>query len=202
MERLVLTGAELAFMLAPIEPARAEAIRVRLGLTDEQRTDAVIRAGLSSLAVRGLLQGTGNELRPTPEVAVVLHGLTQASLWAEVSTMTRETVDVAQLYVHDRGMFLLSPRLYATYEIQGVRSGVSPVELLVSVARRSLHVPPALVACRDETGRTVAVAAKEDGTFLFSNDAVGFQQSASTVEDALRLFGSAVAELSPAMSTA
>ncbi len=193
MDRLALAGAEIAFLLASVDEDRRRRAWTRLQLPEEARTDAAIRAGLSSLVARGLVTGSGTEITLSPPVAAVLNGLTEATVWRELAVFTSAAVDLAQLYVHDRGAFLLSPRAYTTFDVRGLRAGVDPAELLVSLARGFLTGDaPALVACRDGAGTELAVAASGDGTYSFSGGS-GAPLPAATLDDALRLFGSAIA---------
>ncbi|GAA2394835.1 hypothetical protein Cme02nite_54850 [Catellatospora methionotrophica] len=204
MEKLALTSGELAFLLTLADADQRRTAWARLRLTEQNSGELLLREGLGSLTVRGLATGTGTELTLAAPLAAVLRGLTEPVLWVEVSLLTGDTADAAHLYVHDRGMFLLAPRAYGTFEIQGVRAGVSPVELLVSVARRYLGEPrPALVACRSESasgGGTAAVAALADGGWRVLRGEADPRQPAATLDEALRLFGEALASLPTAVT--
>jgi hypothetical protein len=200
---LALTAAELAFILSLTDETQRRRAQERLRLPDDASGETVVRDGLGSLAVRDLARGVGSELALAAPVASVLSGLAEPTLWVEISAFTEDAVDAAHLYAHDRGMFLLSPRAYATFEVRGVRAGVTPVDLLLSVARRVLGgLRPALVACRVASTGSVAVAGLPDGSWAVSGDAAGSERPAATLEDALREFRTALATLSSAMTTA
>jgi hypothetical protein len=170
-------------------------------MSDEDQTPAVIRGGLSSLAVRGLASGAGPDVTLTAPVASVLRGMTEPVLWVEISALTSEAVDAAHLYVHANGMFLLTPRAYGCYVIQGVRSGVTPADMLGSVAQGFLAGRrPAVVACRVEASAeeaTVALTVAADGAAAV---VVGDDSTPSpSFDDALGAFGRALANTSPLM---
>jgi len=146
MERVALTTAEIAFLLSIKDGVGPQRARARLRLTGEDQGAAVVRGGLSSLVVRGMAVGDSTNVTLTGPLATVLRGLVEPIMWVEISALTGEAVDAAHLYVHANGMFLLSPRAYGTFVVQGVRRGVAPIELLADIARSVL---PTEVGDRD-----------------------------------------------------
>ena len=159
---------------------------------------------LSSLAARSLASGTGENVGIAAPVAAVLHGLTDPVLLVEISALTQDAVDAAHVYIHDQGAFLLSQRAYGVFEIQGLRSGASIVDLLMSATRRFTNDPQsALVACRieaDAATGSVALATLASGTWVVSREEPALQQSADTLDEALRLFAETLADLLPTAS--
>lgn len=204
MERLALTGAELAFVLSLAERSWQEQAWSRLRMPPEDHTDAVVRGGLSSLTVRGLVVGNGSEITLSPAVATVLQGLTEPTLWVSINAITAEAVDAAHLYVHRSGAFLLSPRAYGCFDVQGIRRDVAPSEIVGSVARRFLtDRQPAIVTCEMEPAvgeGSVALIVSPDGAVSVVIGAT--TTPAATIDDALRSFGYALAAGSPAMAAA
>lgn len=202
MERLGLTTAEVAFILTFAEDAQRERALARLRITPEDTPDAVVQAGLSSLAVRGLVVGNGREITLSPAVATVFQGLAEPSLWVSINALTPDAADAAHLYVHSSGMFLLSPRAYGCFDVQGVRRGLTPSEIVGSVARRFVtERRPAMVICQIDP----ATGDGSVGLFVDANGAattaVGETRTpASSLDDALGAFGAALAAAAPAMA--
>jgi hypothetical protein len=202
VEKLTLTTAEITFILTFAEdPQRARAYP-RLRITPEDRADAVARAGLSSLVVRGLVAGNGNEITLSPAVATVLQGLSEPSLWVSISALTSDAADAAHLYAHSSGMFLLSPRAYGCFEVQGVRRGIAPAEIIGSVTRRFvLDRRPAMVSCQVESAageKSAALLVDAGGS---ASVAVGeTRTTVPSLDEALRLFSATLAEGSPELT--
>jgi hypothetical protein len=146
-ERIILTAAELSWLLALYDRPEAEAARVRLKL-DTDDTEPVRFAGLSSLAARGVLGVVDSRVRVSPEVAAVVDGLVHARCWVTIGLVAADLADGAHLCAGASERFLISPRAFRCFEIIGLdpagdlRDPI--VEIAASFLRRNAPATAAL----------------------------------------------------------
>ncbi len=196
MERLTLTGAELSYLISLSDDLHQRTAARRLRMPSEERTAAMVRAGLSSFSVRGLAAPDGQQIRLAPAVTAVLRGITEPTLWVEIAALYPGGGDAGQFYVHPDGRLMLSPRALGCFEASGVRRDLPPVEPLLGMARSLLSRPaPATVTFRAESvdaGGSVAIASSVAGSYTVSVGPPG--QVLPTIEEALTLTGAYLAE--------
>jgi len=146
-ERIILTAAELSWLLALYDRPEADAARARLKL-DTDDTEPVRFAGLSSLAARGLLGVVDGQVRVSPEVAAVLDGLVRVRWWVTIGLVGEDLADGAHLCASATQRFLISPRAFRCFEIIGLdptgdlRDPI--VEIAASFLRRNAPATAAL----------------------------------------------------------
>ncbi|WP_432824868.1 hypothetical protein [Dactylosporangium sp. CA-092794] len=137
-EQLSMTAAELSFLLAsgdrPGETPRL------LGLSDAERADAVLSAGLGSLLLRHLAAPVdGSRLELAPAVAAVAAGLHRPRAFVQVGLTADDHADGALLLDAERIRVLVVARAYRCYDITPIAPGADPAEPLLAVADRFLH---------------------------------------------------------------
>ncbi|MER7007047.1 hypothetical protein ABT297_28965 [Dactylosporangium sp. NPDC000555] len=137
-EQLSMTAAELSFLLAsgdrPGETPRL------LGLTDADRTDAVLSAGVGSLLLRHLaVPVDGNRLELAPAVAAVAAGLHRPRGFVQVGLTADDHADGALLLDAERIRVLVAARAYRCYDVSPLAPGADAREPLLAVADRFLH---------------------------------------------------------------
>src|SRR3954464_12818472 len=117
-EQLSMTAAELAFLLASGD--RLGQTPRLLGLTDADRTDAVLSAGVGSLLLRHLaapVDGNGSRLDLAPAVAAVAAGLHRPRGFVQVGLKGDAHADGGLLPDAERIRVLVAPRAYRCYDI-------------------------------------------------------------------------------------
>ncbi|MEV8515317.1 hypothetical protein [Dactylosporangium sp. NPDC051484] len=137
-EQLSMTAAELSFLLAsggwPGETPRL------LGLTDADRTDAVLSAGVGSLLLRHLAAPVdGSRLELAPAVAAVAAGLHRPRGFVQVGLTAEDHADGALLLDAERIRVLVAARAYRCYDISPIAPGADACEPLLAIADRFLH---------------------------------------------------------------
>ncbi len=151
-DQLTLTGAELALLLSnePV-PVATPLLRV-LGITAEDTGDAVGRAALGALILRGLATPGPDRIRFDPAVAAVAEGLMSPRYWIEIGLVAEDTADGAVLVEGPGERFLLTPRPFHTFDILGVDPAVSvsgPAGPVCTVIQRFLATyQPAVASLR------------------------------------------------------
>jgi hypothetical protein len=137
-EQLSMTAAELSFLLASGE--RAGDTPRLLGLTDADRSDAVLSAGLGSLLLRHLAAPVdGSRLEMAPAVAAVAAGLHHARGFVQVGLSAEDHADGALLIHGERSRVLVAARAYRCYDISPLAADADAREPLLAVADRFLH---------------------------------------------------------------
>jgi hypothetical protein len=138
-EQLSLTAAELSFLLASGGERVGETPRL-LGLTDADRGDAVLSAGLGSLLLRHLAAPVdGSRLELAPAVAAVAAGLHRPRGFVQVGLTAEDHADGAVLIDAERIRILVAGRAYRCYDITPVAPDVDVREPLLAIADRFLH---------------------------------------------------------------
>ncbi|MDG6103387.1 hypothetical protein Daura_36180 [Dactylosporangium aurantiacum] len=207
-EHLSMTAAELSFLLASGGPA-GEAPRL-LGLTDADRADAVLSAGLGSLLLRHLAAPVdGQKLEMAPAVAAVAAGLHHPRAFIQVALTAEDHADGALLFEAEMTRFLVAARAYRCYDITPIGADVDVREPLLAVADRFLHRHrPAVATFNASTAQDVArgttparatLASSTDGSWRFvGSDGTG--ETATVVErfdDAAALMREELARMLP-----
>jgi hypothetical protein len=137
-DQLSMTAAELSFLLASGERA-GETPRL-LGLTDADRTDAVLSAGLGSLLLRHLAAPVdGARLEMAPAVAAVAAGLHHPRGFVQVELGAEDHADTALLIHGERSRVLVAARAYRCYDITPITADADAREPLLAVADKFLH---------------------------------------------------------------
>lgn len=188
-EQLSMTAAELSFLLASGDrPSDAPRL---LGLTEADRTDAVLSAGLGSLLLRHLAAPVdGQKLELAPAVAAVAAGLHRPRAYVQVGLTAEDHADGALLFEAGMTRFLVAARAYRCYDITPIAAEVDVREPLLAVADRFLHrYRPAVATFNASTAQAVArgeqparatLASATDGTWRFVG--AGTPQAAGTPE--------------------
>lgn len=171
-DRISLTAAELAFLLsAHADESPSPAGRL-LGFGAQDRTDAVLGAGLGSLLLRHLAAPTADQrVELTPAVAAVANGLAKPWLCVQVGLVADQLTDGALLFESDAVRFLLAPRAYRCFDVTGVDQSVDRRDVLIRLGGSFLErygpgvasftVPTA----PDPDSAWVTVALAADGTW-------------------------------------
>lgn len=172
-DRLVLTTAEVAFLLAGEDAATVGRAARLLAVTEEERAPATVRAGLGSLVLRGLASPVEAGVELAPAVAAVAAGMLRPRGWVEVGLVSAEGAESAVLVEVGPVRFLVSPRPFRCLEFAGIDTGVGLDEPLVDVARRYLDTNrPSLasfhVSGHGDTGGWVTVGVAADGAWTFA----------------------------------
>jgi hypothetical protein len=139
-EQLSMTAAELSFLLASGD--RQGQIPRLLGLTDADRTDAVLSAGVGSLLLRHLaapVEGSGSSLELAPAIAAVAAGLHRPRGFVQVGLTADDHADGALLLDAERIRVLVAARAYRCYDITPIGADTDLREPLLAVADRFLH---------------------------------------------------------------
>ena len=136
--QLSMTAAELSFLLASGgQPGEAPRL---LGLTDADRADAVLGAGLGSLLLRHLAAPVeGQKLELAPAVAAVAAGLHHPRAFVQVGLTARDHADGSLLFEAEMTRFLVAVRAYHCYDITPIGTDVDVREPLLAIADRFLH---------------------------------------------------------------
>ncbi|MEV0567854.1 hypothetical protein [Dactylosporangium sp. NPDC050588] len=175
-EQLSMTAAELSFLLASGgQPGEAPRL---LGLTDADRADAVLSAGLGSLLLRHLAAPVdGQKLEMAPAVAAVAAGLHRPRAFVQVGLTAEDHADGALLFEAEMTRFLVAARAYRCYDITPIGADVDVREPLLGIADRFLHRHrPAVATFNTSTVQDVArgnaparatLASATDGTWRF-----------------------------------
>lgn len=182
---LLLTFAEIEFLLR-VRPVTLDGLRDTLGIEQFGTGDDVARAGSASLGVRGLLTADGEDLVPSPELVVVIAGLSEA-----VSAVRLVgSIDGRVTLVH----LLAGPDVcLALFASQG-QFAVRALDLEVTIADQvtrfvdSCLAEPAESAVVIESrtaGETVgiAIARDEDGAWFLSDSERDPDASAPATRD-------------------
>jgi hypothetical protein len=139
-EQLSMTAAELSFLLASGD--RLGQTPRLLGLTDADRTDAVLSAGVGSLLLRHLaapVDGNGSRLDLAPAVAAVAAGLHRPRGFVQVGLKADDHADGALLLDAERIRVLVAARAYRCYDITPIAAETDVRDPLLAVADRFLH---------------------------------------------------------------
>ncbi|MFB9183480.1 hypothetical protein ACFFX1_35580 [Dactylosporangium sucinum] len=137
-EQLSMTAAELSFLLASGDRP-GEASRL-LGLTDADRTDAVLSAGLGSLLLRHLAAPVeGSRLELSPAVAAIAAALHRPRAFVQVGLTADDHADGALLFDAGGIRFMVGARTYRRYDITPVAADADVRDSLLAVADRFLH---------------------------------------------------------------
>jgi len=186
-EQLSMTAAELSFLLASGDRP-GEAPRL-LGLTDADRADAVLSAGLGSLLLRHLAAPVeGSRLELAPAVAAVAAGLHRLRAFVQIGLTADDHADGALLFDAERIRFLVGARAYRCYDITPIGADVDVREPLLAVADRFLHrhrpafatfsASSAAGFARGVQPARATLASSVDGTWRFT----GVDETASVVD--------------------
>ncbi|WP_238011945.1 hypothetical protein KZZ52_37825 [Dactylosporangium sp. AC04546] len=199
-EQLSMTAAELSFLLASGDRP-AEATRL-LGLTEADRTDAVLSAGLGSLLLRHLAAPVeGSRLDLSPAVAAIAAALHRPRAFVQVGLTADDLADGALLFDAGSVRFMVGARAYRCYDITPLPAEADARESLLAVADRFLHrhrpatatfnassaadfargAQPARVTLSSSAGGTWQVVGL-DGT---ESAVAGFDEAAGLVRDEL-----------------
>jgi hypothetical protein len=137
-EQLSMTAAELSFLLASGDrPGQTPRL---LGLTDADRTDAVLSAGLGSLLLRHLAAPVdGSRLEMAPAVAAVAAGLRRPRGFVQVGLTADDHADGALLLDSEWIRVLVAARAYRCYDVTPIAPDADAREPLLAVADRFLH---------------------------------------------------------------
>ncbi|GAA0733465.1 hypothetical protein GCM10010199_51670 [Dactylosporangium roseum] len=137
-DQFSMTAAELSFLLASGDRP-GEAPRL-LGLTEADRADAVLSAGIGSLLLRHLAAPVeGNRIDLAPAVAAVAAALHRPRAFVQVGLTADDHADGALLIDADRFRFLVGGRAYRCYDITPIAADADVREPLLAVADRFLH---------------------------------------------------------------
>ncbi|MER7274133.1 hypothetical protein ABT369_06750 [Dactylosporangium sp. NPDC000244] len=139
-EQLSMTAAELSFLLASAsQPGQTPRL---LGLTEADRTDSVLSAGVGSLLLRHLaapVEGSGSRLELAPAVAAVAAGLHGPRGFVQVGLTADDHADGALMLDAERIRVLVAARAYRCYDITPIPADTDVREPLLAVADRFLH---------------------------------------------------------------
>jgi hypothetical protein len=149
-DRISLTAAELAFLLSvraaaadatPADAAPADAAPAGpptaglLGFGAEDRTDALLGAGLGSLLLRHLAAPTADQrVELAPAIAAVADGLGHPRLCVKVALVADQLTDGALYFESGAVRFLLAPRAYRCFDVTGVDPALDRRDVLVRLA--------------------------------------------------------------------
>ncbi|MFI5910002.1 hypothetical protein [Dactylosporangium sp. NPDC051541] len=139
-EQLSMTAAELSFLLASGD--RPGQVPRLLGLTDADRTDAVLSAGVGSLLLRHLaapVDGASTRLDLAPAVAALAAGLHRPRGFVQVGLTAEDHADGALLLDAERIRVLVAARAYRCYDITPIAPGADVRDPLLAVADKFLH---------------------------------------------------------------
>jgi hypothetical protein len=130
------TAAELSFLLASGD--RPGEISRLLGLTDADRADAVLSAGLGSLLLRHLAAPVeGNRLELAPAVAAIAAGLHRSRGFVQVGLTADDHADGALLLDAERIRVMVAGRAYRCYDVTPIAADAC--DPLLAAADRFLH---------------------------------------------------------------
>ncbi|MFB9450042.1 hypothetical protein Dvina_33955 [Dactylosporangium vinaceum] len=135
-----MTAAELSFLLASGD--RPGQVPRLLGLTDADRTDAVLSAGVGSLLLRHLaapVDGATSRLDLSPAVAAVAQGLHRPRGFVQLGLTAEDHADGALLLDAERIRMLVAARAYRCYDITPLPQGADVRDALLAVADKFLH---------------------------------------------------------------
>ncbi|WP_433203427.1 hypothetical protein ACQP00_34105 [Dactylosporangium sp. CS-047395] len=139
-EQLSMTAAELSFLLASGDK-QGQTPRL-LGLTEADRADAVLSAGVGSLLLRHLAapaDGSGSRLDLAPAIAAVAAGLREVRGFVQVGLTAEDHADGVLLLHAERIRVMVAARAYRTYDLSPIPADSDAREALLSVADRFLH---------------------------------------------------------------
>jgi hypothetical protein len=112
-ERISLTAAEIAFLLTAGGPNVASPAAELLGLTDADRTDVVLAAGLGSLLLRHLATPVDDQqVELGSSLIFVAQGLAYPQVCVQVGLVADDFADGAVLFESGTTRYLLAPRSY------------------------------------------------------------------------------------------
>ncbi|WP_433043908.1 hypothetical protein [Dactylosporangium sp. CS-033363] len=176
-EQLSMTAAELSFLLASGDK-QGQTPRL-LGLTEADRADAVLSAGVGSLLLRHLaapVEGSGSRLELAPAIAAVAAGLREVRGFVQVGLSAEDHADGVLLLHAERIRVMIAARAYRTYDLTPIPADTDARESLLSVADRFLHRHRPAVATFTAASATdfergiqqpkATLSAKADGTWL------------------------------------
>lgn len=204
-DRMSLTAAEVAYLLSTVDTDGTSPTSSLLGLTEADRTDAVLEAGLGSLALRGLLVAEDDVIQLSPIAAVIAEGLAHPQLSAEMGLIADGTVDGAYFFDTGQIRLLVGPRMFRCFDVTGLDSSDDFVTALVDVARAFLtDNRPGVAAvethawtvdgerARPASKASVAVSDGDEWTFVRESDS-DLAAPVPTADAAWRLLADALA---------
>jgi hypothetical protein len=169
METLVLTFAEIAFILRSKEP---ENIPVRERLRIEEPTDAVVAAGLSSLLARRLCTRDGEEVRPAPVIMAVAAGLSTTRVAIRAAGRAGDRTVLVHLFRGPITTVAISPAEFGQFAVELLDQNVELVDQLSRFLDASIADGTESVVLLEATGErdfSLAVARDVSGTWFLSD---------------------------------
>jgi hypothetical protein len=172
-DQIGLTAAELSFALTALELDPDEPAWRLLGLTDEERSPAVISAGFGSLLIRGLAVTKRGQFTLAPAVAAVVEGLVAPKFWAEIGVIAPDTADGSLLFETGAVRFLIAPRAHRCFDVVGLNRSADLRTILLPLIQGFLerHQPAAASILIEKSGsHAFTLAVDETGQWLWGAD--------------------------------
>ncbi|GIH09448.1 hypothetical protein Rhe02_75150 [Rhizocola hellebori] len=121
-DQVVLTAAELSYLIASSPSTTQLGSRAAevVGLTSDERHEASVSAGFSSLIARGLAISDGNQVTLAPSTSAVSDALSQSQVNIQIGLVAAERADGAILFKSERVRLLLSPRRHRCFDLVGL----------------------------------------------------------------------------------
>lgn len=131
---ITLSFAEVAFLLGRQGDGAGNRVCQLLGAPGVPAEDPVAQAGLSSLALRGLVRPQDDELVPAPEVIAVVAGLLTAKETASIAVGSAIGTTAVQLFLGEHQSLAVRPLPLGCYRFDGLSDDCTAAKVLAAIA--------------------------------------------------------------------
>ena len=170
-ESLVLTSAEIEFLLRSRAPEMPVRENLRLGLSD--KADVSAKAGIASLLARGLCTLKGEDVEPSETILAVIAGLSTARTFTRAAGWVQERLGLTYLFDGPAVKLLLIPAAYGQFTVQPLDSEMSTADQMARFLDSCLAgVGESAVLIQFSTSTekvSIAVAVDEAGVWYLSD---------------------------------
>lgn len=163
---VAFTAPELAFLLGLRSGPSTDMARNTLKLTITDTDEQLLAAGLSSLAVRGLVELADDAVRPVGPAAVIGHALTSATRCIEFGLLSKDTGDGGLLFESSGPTVMLSPRQLGCFDAIAVKPELGTTGAVLSMTNAFIEEHGAagvFVVSRAVTGEEHELALRTEG---------------------------------------